>query len=547
MNQRKISNWILILTFAFTILIFSLLSLNSANAQTSSVNIYSDSKIISLCNFNITDYTLYFNNAGDSAQVVQIIPKGSGAEFITLSNDLLLLKPHEKETVKVFLNPNNKIGTYKTTLEFVINNKEIKELTQTYIFKTCETFNASVEPFVKTCYKNKTGVNLNVKNERNEILNLIIKYQNKEYSLTVAPLDSVNTTVYGDYKKIGNFTDKIILEDEATKYSTTKHFNVEVNPCGAKFFSLSAFISSSLRKFLQFIIRWWKWILLIIILIILLILVILAIKRYKHKKEEAEIIRKGKEKIEPVLDVIQGETDIKEVEKAKEPEEKKTEETEKEERAEETKEAGFVVNKKEDEEGEKEKELRKEEEEKIKPSEVLAKEPYYKRVIKKITFNSGNSNHKTNWWKILLVIFVILALFLLVVFVIFAHHTVKFKILNSSVNPTQQTQVNITNTTQSANTTSKSQFSLSFIHLKPFFKGVWSFILLYKGYFLIGVIISILLILYCNQKGYPCKGEKIRRVKETKDSTARKTKKTRTRRTKKASGKKRKRKPKETE
>ncbi len=543
MSPKKSSSGILILTLIFAIFILSISSLPQlTKAQTSSVDIYSDSKIISLCNFNITDYTLYFNNLGDSAQVVQIIPEGSGAEFITLSNDLLLLKPHEKETVKVFLNPDNKVGTYKTKLEFIINNKQIKELTQTYIFKTCRTFNASVEPSITACYKNKTSINLNIKNERSEILNLLIKYHNRKYSVAVAPLDSINTTVFWEYKKVGNFTDKIILEDEATKYSTTKDFHVEVKPCGAKFFSLSTFVSSSFRKSSQFIIKWWRWILLIVLLIVLIILIILAIRRYKHKREE-ETKNKGnnEEKIEPVLDVIQGETDIKEVEKAKKPivnEEKEVEnnKVEKEEhKAEEAKEANFAIKNKNKKENE-------EKEERIKASEVLAKEPYYKRVIKRITFSAdSNTNRKINWWKLLLMILTIIIVLVLIILGIkyLVQHPIRLNASNSTVNSANttqnitqssaQTQINTTNSTY--NTTlgvNKNYFSLSFINLKPFIRSVWSFILLYKWYFLIGIIISIILISYCNQKGYPCSGKKIERKREelvfSKKARAKKTK-----------------------
>lgn len=561
MNQRKSSNGIMLLTLFLVITLILSFSSVLAKAQTSPVNIYSDSKAINLCNFNITDYTLYFNNLGDSAQVIQIIPEGSGANFITLSNNLLLLKPYEKETVKVFLNPNNKVGTYRITFKFIINNKVVKELTQTYVFKTCETFNASIEHSVTTCYKNKTSVNLNIKNERNEVLNLLIKYQNKEYMVVAAPFDSINTTVFGEYKKIGSFTDKIILEDETTKYSLTKEFNVNVNPCGAKFFSLSAFISSSFKKSSQFIIKWWKWILLVILLIILIILIILAIRRYKHKKEE-EIKNKGnnEEKIEPVLDVIQGETDLKEVEKAKKPEVNHNEEK----KSEEAKEASFVLEK-------------RAEEERINASEVLAKEPYYKRVIRR-TFGSRERNGKrVSWWRIIFIMFALIIILLLVILGIryLIYHPLRINnplnltgnntngtIQNITHNATQPTHsVNSTNASainntvqntttnatlnstalnQTANSTSNNlnaQFSLN---LKPLFKDVWGFILLYKIYFLIGIIISIILILYCSQKGYPCRGKKIRRVKGTTAKSIEKTAKKTKRKAKKAGRKKKK-------
>ncbi len=494
-------------TLAFVSLIIFLLTLISLSQSVSaidSVQIYSDAKNINMCNFNISSYNIYLCNPTHTSQVVQIKAVGSGAKFLTFSKDLVLLKPNETEIVTVFLNPNNKLGVYSTKLEFVINDKIIKELDQTFNFKTCRTFNFTVSP-LSTCYNNQSNLKIIVGNERASMLNLKIRFHGKTYRDSLAPLEQKILMIPTTYKKLGNFSERITLEDETTGYKQSALVEVNVSSCGQNMSSpwkrILTKIHNKMGAFASFIgsnsttkTHKWKINLIVFLVVLIILLIVLLILKYKNEKEEHKSIE------EPAVEVIQAEPGVGvQNSKSEDHEESKEGKGEKEGNVEVEK---VEVNKLLKAKGSSESKLETDQ-------EILSKKPYYKSVMNKI--RESHLHGLKVGMKVLLIALVII---LLVAFIKFGVSHIRTGNLNLTVNTTLNTTRNITNVSNATTNLSVKEPSHAKNLTITIYKRVKSFIKDYWTYFAIGIVLSILLIIYCNHKAYPCWGEKIQEVKE---------------------------------
>ena len=473
----------------FSSLIF-LSSLATANSDISSVNIYSNHKTIESCNFGVSSYLLYFENPTDTPVVVQITPEGAGASFVTLSQNTLLLSPGDKETVSVFVNPNNKAGNYTVKFFFTLNDEFYKELSQNFVFTHCKTFNVNLSN-ASVCYENKSNITFQVTNLRKESLNIRVSFNRHHYDASVAPLYTENLTLPYTARALRNVTNNLVVEDKETGYAYESKLNINVLPCG--FVQQPSVIIKAFKWFKNFVLTQWRIIFVILLIILVILIIIWALRKRNLKNKE------------PAVEVIQAVPDLSEVKKAK-----------------------------------------KEEKETKKETIELSKKPYYESAL---TTERKSIFKNKIFWTIVAVIVLIIIGALFIHFGILnrtpSNVTNATNITKISIVINGTTVKGVVNATENVSAVPVNSTSLSsklFGSLKNSWIDTWKFMKIYKYYFIWGVIIAIIIIFILNstynKETEEPKTEKKESVRKNKSKTA-KTKKAGKKKSKRKSKKKR--------
>ncbi len=293
--------------FLLSLFVLIILAVSDVSAYT---EIYSNAKTISSCNFELSSYSLFFNNHNPYPVVINIQKKGTASGFLFISKNDFVLAPNQSDEVSVFVNPRFKTGTYYSNLIFTINsvnaNKKM-ELSQKFVFTHCKTLEFIQPEQINVCYNNRTNISIKVSNLLNTSLPVEISMGRNKFTSEIKPGGNASFSLSKVYKRIGNMTETIEVKDLLTGYTDKKQVDVVVNSCG--YVSLGGRISKFFIGLGHFFVRFWKYILIGIILLIILILIIFSFRRYIRINH----LYKGYKRKEstPEIEIVSGEKEAK--------------------------------------------------------------------------------------------------------------------------------------------------------------------------------------------------------------------------------------------
>ncbi|MCD4666566.1 hypothetical protein K8R47_02035 [archaeon] len=192
------------------------------------------------CSGNILQYEFTFNNPGNFQDIYNLELLGNAEEFLTLSQDSIMLNPSQSKTVFIYVNvPREAEGNYGFTLtaESQHNSESVNGVLNV---QNCFDFTTTVTPeYLEICEHSLEGITIDVTNlgDSQDLFDLSLigpawaNLENTNLLINAQQSQSTKAFLNPDYQTDGNYNLNLRVSSQGSGTSQTKNINIDIKKC----------------------------------------------------------------------------------------------------------------------------------------------------------------------------------------------------------------------------------------------------------------------------------------------------------------------------